>query len=171
MSNSWPKIWGRNREIFSNDLCSLNILEVLKGGVCSYHNHKAKHNLFYVLSGKLKLHTELGDTILEPGQNFTILAGTKHNFEGLEQTKAIEIMYVQYDVNDIQRDTIGHLEVNGVLTESAALPTPFVKRYYTTEEGVDIFLHDEIENDFLTAAREGCENITINGNNYSLVKE
>lgn len=110
MSECWPKIWGRNTEIFHNDISSLNILEVRKGGTCSYHSHKAKHNLFYVLSGKLRLHTELGDTVLEPGQNFTILAGTKHYFQALEDTKAIEVMFVQYEPNDIDREVIGYLD-------------------------------------------------------------
>jgi len=107
---NFPKIWGKNEEIFANDLCSVNILEVRKGGTCSYHNHRAKNNLFYVLSGKLKLHTELGASIIEPGQNFTILAGIKHYFQALEDTKAIEIMFVSYREEDIEREAPGYLD-------------------------------------------------------------
>lgn len=112
MSDHWPKIWGSNEEIFHNDLCSVNILRIRKGGVCSLHKHTAKSNLFYVLSGKLLLHTEIGDAVIEAGQNFTILPGTKHYFKGLEETRAIEVMSVKYDANDIQRDNVGHLETD-----------------------------------------------------------
>jgi len=110
MSNQWPKIWGRNNEIFSNDLCSVNVLDIRKGGTCSYHVHKAKNNLFYVIFGKLNLHTELGDVIVESGQNFIIYAGTKHSFQALEDTKAIEVMFVKYDPQDIERESIGYLD-------------------------------------------------------------
>jgi len=108
--NNFPKIWGTNSEIFSNDLCSVNVLRVKKGGTCSYHNHTSKHNIFYVLSGKLSIRTEHGDTIIEPNQVFTVYAGTKHKFVGLEDTTAIEVMFVQYDSNDIQRDDVGFID-------------------------------------------------------------
>jgi quercetin dioxygenase-like cupin family protein len=112
MSDNYPKIWGKNEELFHNDLCSVNILTIRKGGTCSWHYHKAKHNQFTVLSGKLKIHTEIGDFIIESGMNVTVQAGIKHLFQALEETKAIEVMYVSYDKNDIERITVGYLDEN-----------------------------------------------------------
>jgi len=57
----WPKIWGWNSEIIRTDVFSLNHLHIEKGGKCSFHSHKHNHNLFYIVSGKLFIHTELGD--------------------------------------------------------------------------------------------------------------
>jgi len=110
VSNCWPKIWGTNDEIYSNDLCSVNILRVKKGGTCSYHSHKAKHNVFYVISGQLKIKTDKGDSVLSQGHSFTVFAGTKHQFQALEETICIEVMFVKYSHDDIDRESVGYLE-------------------------------------------------------------
>ena len=114
MSNCWPKIWGTNEEIYNNDLCSVNLLKINKGGTCSYHVHKAKHNVFYVISGKLAIETDFSlgrtRTILLPGQSFTVFAGTKHQFQAIEETIAIEVMFVKYDNNDIVRENSGYVD-------------------------------------------------------------
>lgn len=110
MSNCWPKIWGTNMEIYSNDLCSINKLHVKKGGVCSWHSHKVKYNIFFVVSGKLEIQTDIGNSVLVEDQNFMISPGTKHLFRALEDTIAIEIMFVKYDHNDIQREKVGFIE-------------------------------------------------------------
>lgn len=115
MSNCWPKIWGTNNEIYCNDLCSVNILEVKKGGTCSVHTHITKHNVFHVISGQLKIKTDKGNSILSPGHSFTVFAGTEHQFQALEDTVAIEVMFVKYDSQDIQRRSVGYVkeEKNG----------------------------------------------------------
>ena len=110
MSNCWPKIWGINAEIYQNDLCSVNVLHVKKGGNCSRHYHKSKYNIFYVISGKLEIQTELGNSVLVEDQNFMISPGTKHLFRALEDTTAIEIMFVKYDHQDINREKVGFIE-------------------------------------------------------------
>jgi len=109
MSDCWPKIWGTNTEIYHNDLSSINVLHVLKGGTCSLHTHKAKHNIFHVISGKLNIHTDMGDSTILPGQSFMVLAGTKHQFQAIEETVAIEVMFVRYDPEDIRRESVGYL--------------------------------------------------------------
>jgi len=109
MSNCWPKIWGTNDEIYNNDLCSVNVLKIKKGGTCSLHTHKAKHNVFHVISGQLKIKTDKGDSVLSPGHSFTVFAGTKHQFQASEETICIEVMFVRYDENDIQRESVGFI--------------------------------------------------------------
>ncbi len=109
MSKRWPKIWGWNEELIRNDICSLNVLHVEKGGQCSLHTHKHNHNLFYVVSGKLRITTEHGNVDVESGQNFLILPGTQHQFTGLEESKVVEFVFVQFDPSDIDRSTQGRM--------------------------------------------------------------
>jgi len=110
MSKRWPKIWGWNDELLRTDFFSLNILHIVPGGECSYHEHTHNYNLFYIVSGKVLIHTEVGDIELEAGQNFLIHPGTKHQFKGLEDSKVVEFVYVQFDSSDILRSTIGSVK-------------------------------------------------------------
>jgi len=110
VSEQWPKCWGRNTEIFRNDSASVNLLELIKGGVCSWHFHRHKHNTFYLISGKVTIRTEYNETVLEPGHSILVSAPMKHQFEALEDSKMIEVMYVEYNQEDIIRETQGFLK-------------------------------------------------------------
>lgn len=103
MSEQWPKCWGRNTEIFKNDSASVNFLELIKGGVCSWHFHRHKSNTFYLISGKVLIKTEHNETILEPGNSILVEAPLKHQFEALEDSNLLEIMFVEYAASDIVR--------------------------------------------------------------------
>ena len=105
----WPKCWGTNVEIFRNDSVSVNLLQLLKGGVCSRHYHKHKHNTFYLISGKVEIKTEDGNTIMFPGETVFVAALVKHQFEALENSKMLEIMFVEYNPDDIIRLSKGFL--------------------------------------------------------------
>lgn len=110
MSDTWPKCWGRNTEIFKNNSASVNYLELVKGGVCSWHFHRHKNNTFHLISGKVLIKTEHNETILEPGNSILVSAPLKHQFEALEDSKMIEVMWVGYDPNDIVRETQGYMK-------------------------------------------------------------
>jgi len=111
MSDCWPKIWGKNVEVYANDLNSVNVLRIKKGGTCSCHSHKTKHNIFHVIEGTLVIDCpEMGQSEIKAGQSFTVFAGTIHFFQALEDTIAIEIMFVKYDGNDIDRKNIGSIQ-------------------------------------------------------------
>ena len=110
MSTMFPKCWGKNTEIFDNSSVSVNILNLVKGGVCSWHFHRHKSNTFYLVSGKVLIKTEHNETILEPGHSILVLAPLKHQFEALEDSKLIEVMHVSYDPSDIVRETQGFLK-------------------------------------------------------------
>jgi len=110
MSEQWPKCWGRNTEIFKNDTVSVNLLHLIKGGVCSWHYHNYKNNTFHVVSGKVLIKTEYSKTILEPGQSILIEAPMKHLFEALEDSKLIECMHVTYNPSDIVRLVEGYMK-------------------------------------------------------------
>lgn len=110
MSEAWTKCWGINTELFRNNSCSLNYLVLRKGGVCSWHYHQQKHNKFFVLSGKVLVKTEHDETTLEPGNSLIVRPPLKHLFEALEDSKMIEIMYVEYVPEDIIRIVQGFLK-------------------------------------------------------------
>lgn len=101
------KIWGTTEETFSNDNFEVHRICVNKGGYCSEHFHKHKHNLFYIESGKLEIDVFYEDhivkTILKPGQKTTVEPKCKHKFIALENTVAYEIYWVNLLKEDIVR--------------------------------------------------------------------
>jgi len=107
-----PKVWGTNRVIHSNDLCSVNVLRIKKGGTSSLHTHRMKHNTFHVISGLLNIEAEDCSDLLSPGKNYTVWAGVKHQFQALEDTVVIEVSFVEIEESDIQRETAGYIDKN-----------------------------------------------------------
>ena len=100
--------WGEKLNIFCNDLCEVSILELVPNQRCSWHKHNAKYNLFYVLEGELFIKTDKGISRLKEGEFFTTRPLEMHEFQTASQyTKIMEIMYVKYDPEDIQRETLG----------------------------------------------------------------
>jgi len=104
------KVWGTNTEIFRNDLCSVNLLHIERGGVCSFHKHVSKYNKFHVISGALEIRTECGSTLLHSGETAITRPGELHLFRGVSSAVVVEVMYVQYDPEDIDRKVPGYLE-------------------------------------------------------------
>jgi len=93
-------------------MVSAHHLEVKKGGYCSEHRHEYKYNLFYVISGRLKItiwrENDVEDvTILTAGQASAVSPGFYHKFEGLEATECVEVYQVLLIEPDIKRRTQG----------------------------------------------------------------
>jgi len=110
--------WGDKFNIFRNDLCEVSILKLIPQQRCSWHTHSAKYNLFYVLSGELFIKTDKGISQLEEGEFFTTRPNEWHEFQtASEQAVIIEIMYVKYDPEDIQREALG-----GMINDKAPSP-------------------------------------------------
>lgn len=113
------KTWGLKFNIFKNDLCEISFLELDPNRRCSWHKHKTKYNLFFVLEGEVGIKTEFkvnggrtetGITKLCTHEFFTTQPGEYHEFQTYDApAKLIEIMYVQYEENDIERKNIGGL--------------------------------------------------------------
>lgn len=103
------KIWGTDEKIFENDSVEVHILKIKKGYGCSIHNHRLKRNQFYVLDGELKIVHDIGETILNKGESFTILPPNVHQFVAMTDVLAIEIVSVKMEDcrDDIVRKTQG----------------------------------------------------------------
>ena len=111
MADVKQKVWGHNIEIYANTTVSVNILRVEKGGTCSLHTHKTKHNLFYVISGELKLSVFPQDLrVLHAGDECRVVAGEEHRFQAIQDTVVVEVVFAELDSEDIHRKIVGYLE-------------------------------------------------------------
>lgn len=107
------KVWGTRTRILKNDLVEIDHLYINKNTCCSIHYHKHKSNRFYVINGKCKIKTELGEVILENNQHFDVHAPMVHQFIAMEDTVMIECAYIKIDENDIIRSKQGGKIING----------------------------------------------------------
>ena len=110
------KTWGIKYNIFKNDLNEISFLELEPNRRCSWHSHNSKYNLFFVVEGevgiKLEYNVDNGSeadvTVLGPHEFFTVSPGEWHEFQTYDKpAKLMEVMYVKYDENDIERRNIG----------------------------------------------------------------
>lgn len=102
MSNSIPmkhvdKGWGWERWIVNSEKYCGKLLFFNKNKKCSWHYHKIKDEVFYVQSGRMIVrHSDQDDiekcetTILNPGDNFHVYVGLRHQMEALEDTELFE---------------------------------------------------------------------------------
>jgi len=106
------KVWGQTTEFFRNALVSAHHLSIKQGGYCSEHKHEYKYNIFYIISGKLKItiwrDKSMKDvTTLKEGQVSAVPPGLWHCFEALEDSEVIEMYQVLLHDPDIERRTQG----------------------------------------------------------------
>ena len=109
------KIWGETEEIFNNGITSVHHLKIKKGGFCSEHRHRFKSNIFFVLSGNLKLtiwtsKDKDDDTVVWPGESSEIPPGMYHKFTALTDVECLEIYETKLRGEDIERRAEGSVE-------------------------------------------------------------
>jgi mannose-6-phosphate isomerase-like protein (cupin superfamily) len=108
MAERIHKTWGQRFRLYQDDLSETCYLILNPNQRCSFHKHNTRANFFFVIEGCLVVKTEWGKVTLGPNEFFTVNPPDKHEFQTLDEpTKIIEIAYVKYDENDIQRDNIG----------------------------------------------------------------
>jgi len=109
------KLWGKTSPVFFKNNVEIHRIEGRRGGYCSKHFHQSKFNMFLVEKGKLKIIVTkdygsgiLDDiTIVGPGEQTIVPPGQWHKFEVLEDCIAFEIYWVELDLGDIERETVG----------------------------------------------------------------
>ena len=113
------KVWGTTEIILQTPFIEFHRIWVHSGGYCSTHKHEYKWNLFYVRSGKLKIHINKKDyalvdtTVLEAGEWTTVKPGEFHSFQAEEDTLAFELYYPEPLSDDIIRETVGGSRIIG----------------------------------------------------------
>ncbi len=113
------KTWGLKFNIFKNDLSEVSYLQLEPNRRCSWHAHRSKYNLFFVIEGEVGIKVEYdvdgggkesGVTTIRAREFFTVSPGEWHEFQTYDEyAKLIEVMYVQYEDGDIIRKNIGGL--------------------------------------------------------------
>jgi quercetin dioxygenase-like cupin family protein len=113
MNNIQGKVWGSTENIFKKNNVSMHRIEINKGGYCSIHKHRYKHNAFFVESGKLKIYIWKNDydlidtTVVTKLQMTSVAPNEYHKFEALEDTVAYEIYWSECEDSDIERKDVG----------------------------------------------------------------
>ena len=104
------KPWGKEEVIEINEHYMVKKLTMWKGHRCSLQYHNQKKETIYVLSGQLKIYSgpsenELAVKIYSPNDTITLLPGTIHRMEGVEDCVYLEASTPQMeDVVRIQDD-------------------------------------------------------------------
>jgi mannose-6-phosphate isomerase-like protein (cupin superfamily) len=104
------KPWGKEELLEINDYYMVKKLTMWKGHRCSLQYHKQKKETIYVLSGQLKIYSgpaenKLTVKIYGPNDTITLLPGTIHRMEGVEDCVYLEASTPQMeDVVRIQDD-------------------------------------------------------------------
>jgi len=106
------KVWGDTSSVWVGDNSEVHIINALKGGYCSKHKHEHKYNLFYVESGRLLIEiwrdkNMIDKTIIGANESTVVAPCLYHRFTALENTKAIEVYWVELNKVDIVREDQG----------------------------------------------------------------
>jgi quercetin dioxygenase-like cupin family protein len=98
------KGWGYELWIVNKKEYCGKLLYFEKGKRCSWHHHKIKDEVFYLQSGKMivKFSDDEGledaqEMLLQPGQNFYVYPGLKHQMIALEDSELFEFSTEHFD--------------------------------------------------------------------------
>lgn len=104
-----PKVWGQELIVANNDKYAGKILVIEKGGISSLHRHLVKDEVFYCLSGRVRLEHDGKVFELSPGSEpVRIYPEQWHRFEGLEESRVMEVSTTHSD-DDVERRTKSEL--------------------------------------------------------------
>ena len=98
------KGWGFERWIVNKEEYCGKLLFFNKDKRCSWHYHKIKDEVFYLQSGRMIV--KYGDTdsleeakevVLNPGDNFYVYVGLRHQMIALEDSELFEFSTQHFD--------------------------------------------------------------------------
>ena len=114
----YGKIWGSTNLVFSNANSEVQYMYCEAGKQCSKHRHVHKHNMFYVISGQIKILVWKNDydlcdeTLLGPGERTVVKPNEYHQFQVVEDAEVLEVYWVQLELGDIERESCGGMMDN-----------------------------------------------------------
>ena len=98
------KGWGHEIWIVNKEEYCGKLLFFEKDKRCSWHHHKLKDEVFYLQSGMMRVKFSYEDNIesadeiiLEPGQNFYVPPGLRHQMIALEESELFEFSTQHFD--------------------------------------------------------------------------
>ena len=98
------KGWGHEKWIVNKEEYCGKLLFFNEGKRCSWHFHKLKDEVFYLQSGKLLVKYSDQDDIekseeliLNPGENFHVYRGLRHQMIALEDSELFEFSTQHFD--------------------------------------------------------------------------
>ena len=98
------KGWGYEKWIINKSEYCGKLLFFNAGKKCSWHHHKIKDEVFYLQSGKMIVRysdqdslEEADEMMLEPGMNFYIYPGLRHQMEAIEDSELYEFSTEHFD--------------------------------------------------------------------------
>ena len=107
------KGWGYEKWIVNKEEYCGKLLFFKKGKKCSWHYHKLKDEVFYLQSGQLLVKhsdddniNEAAELLLNPGENFHVYRGLRHQMQALEDSELFEFSTQHFD-EDSYRITKG----------------------------------------------------------------
>lgn len=103
------KDWGTQYSLIKDSNYEVCWLDVNKDSHSSWHRHQHQYNLIGMIEGRLELKFEDTNKVLRNQQWFIIPPGMWHKFitDDEYSAKCVEVMYVKYDTNDIERKENG----------------------------------------------------------------
>lgn len=103
------KEWGEEQWIVNKEYCGKKLV-LQKNRRCSLHKHEKKDEVFYILSGLVRM--EIGDDTftLRPGDFVHIHAGAYHRFTGLEDSEIMEFSTNHQENDSYRKEYSGHVE-------------------------------------------------------------
>jgi len=107
------KVWGSREVLYNDGNVGIHLLRLVKDGYSSWHSHKSKSDKFILISGEVKIATELGETVLKAGDSLVVDPPLMHQFIVSEDSVMVEISYSKLDPEDIIRLTQGGKMVDG----------------------------------------------------------
>ena len=121
MSENIHKVWGERRRIHLDKLNEIDLLYIKKDTFCSTHSHEYKANKFIVVSGKVRIETDFGHTILNKNETWEVRPPLRHRFCALEDSVMVEIAtihgFIHHTVGDIDPDDINRETQGGRIVE------------------------------------------------------
>lgn len=102
------KGWGYELWIVNKDYCG-KLLHFVRGKKCSWHYHKVKEEVFYLQSGRLRVHFSHSDdlaaasfVVLLPGNTFYVPTGLRHQMVAEEDSDLFEFSTHHEDADSIR---------------------------------------------------------------------
>lgn len=103
------KEWGEEQWIVNKEYCGKKLV-LQKNRRCSLHKHEKKDEVFYLLSGLVKMEIADEAFTLKPGDFVHIPAGAYHRFTGLKDSEIMEFSTNHQEDDSYRKEFSGHVE-------------------------------------------------------------